>query len=71
MTWSKSLSEPWNDWLQSIEDFTSELSKLFNAKSTEFCPQVNLSSGLSKIILSLPDTQKSTRTVLMSEIDFP
>ena len=71
MTWSNSLSEPWNDWLQSIEDFTSELSKLFNAKSTEFCPQVNLSSGLSKIILSLPDTQKSTRTVLMSEIDFP
>ena len=71
MTWSNSLSEPWNDWLQSIEDFTSELSKLFNAKSTEFCPQVNLSSGLSKIILSLPDTQKRTRTVLMSEIDFP
>jgi selenocysteine lyase/cysteine desulfurase len=71
MTWSKSLSEPWNDWLQSIEDFTLELSKLFNAKSTEFCPQVNLSSGLSKIILSLPDTQKSTRTVLMSEVDFP
>ena len=69
--WTSSLNEPWDNWLQSIDEFNQELSKLFNAKVSEFCPQVNLSSGLTKILMSLPDTQKNIKVILMSEVDFP
>ena len=69
--WTSSLNEPWDNWLQSIDEFNQELSKLFNAKVSEFCPQVNLSSGLSKILMSLPDTKKNIKIILMSEVDFP
>ena len=69
--WTSSLNEPWDNWLQSIDEFTKELSKLFNANVSEFCPQVNLSSGLTKILMSLPDTQKNIKVILMSEVDFP
>jgi selenocysteine lyase/cysteine desulfurase len=70
-SWTTSLNEPWDNWLQSIDEFTKELSILFSAKASEFCPQVNLSSGLTKILMSLPDTQKNDSVVLMSEVDFP
>ena len=51
--WKNSLSEPWEQWLEIINEFTASLAKLFNAKQSEFCPQINLSSGLTKILMSL------------------
>ena len=69
--WKKSNDEPWEKWLETINDFTLSLAKIFNAKKSEFCPQVNLSSGLSKILMSLKQVQKKKSVVLVSEIDFP
>jgi len=69
--WKKSNDEPWEKWLETINDFTFSLAKIFNAKQSEFCPQVNLSSGLTKILMSLKQVQKKKSVVLVSEIDFP
>lgn len=69
--WQTSGREPWQDWLQVIEKFNQSLAKLFNAKVTEFCPQVNLSSALTKLIMSLERLERPNAVVLMSEIDFP
>ena len=69
--WKKSNDEPWEKWLETINDFTLSLAKIFNAKQSEFCPQVNLSSGLTKILMSLKQVQKKKSVVLVSEIDFP
>ncbi|MDC1046289.1 aminotransferase class V-fold PLP-dependent enzyme [Candidatus Pseudothioglobus singularis] len=69
--WSSSLDEPWNQWLPVINHFTNELAQLFNAKKEEFCPQINLSSGLTKILQSFEESQDKKMVVLMSEVDFP
>lgn len=69
--WQNSNEEPWGVWLGIIDQFTSGLAKLFNAKQSEFCPQVNLSSGLTKIIMSLNKLQAQNCVVLLSENDFP
>jgi selenocysteine lyase/cysteine desulfurase len=69
--WKKSNDEPWEKWLETINDFTFSLAKVFNAKQSEFCPQVNLSSGLTKILMSLKQVQKKKSVVLVCEIDFP
>ena len=69
--WKKSNDEPWEKWLETINDFTLSLAKIFHAKQSEFCPQVNLSSGLTKILMSLKQVQKKKSVVLVSEIDFP
>lgn len=67
--WEK--SEPWGDWLGIIDDFRKSLSQLFNAPMAEFCPQVNLSSAVTKIVMSLKVLEQKNAKVLMSEIDFP
>ena len=54
-----------------IDHFTNELAQLFNAKKEEFCPQINLSSGLTKILQSFEESQNKKMVVLMSEVDFP
>ena len=69
--WKNSNNEPWNEWLLTINNFTASLASLFNAEQSEFCPQVNLSSGLCKILMSLGQVQKKGAIVLVSEIDFP
>lgn len=69
--WQHSNSEPWQEWLQVIESFNTSLARLFNAKASEFCPQVNLSSGLTKLVMSLQQLQRPNAVVLMCEIDFP
>jgi selenocysteine lyase/cysteine desulfurase len=69
--WECSNEEPWEKWLGVIDKFTDALAKLFNAKQSEFCPQVNLSSSLSKIIMSLDKLHAKNCVVLLSENDFP
>jgi selenocysteine lyase/cysteine desulfurase len=69
--WQNSGKEPWVNWLEVINNFQLALSSLFNAPAVEFCPQVNLSSSLTKVIMSLTSLDKENVVVLMSEIDFP
>ncbi len=69
--WQSSGKEPWENWLEVINNFQLALSALFNAPAVEFCPQVNLSSSLTKILMSLASLNKQNVVILMSEIDFP
>lgn len=69
--WKDSGREPWGQWLGVIDDFTFALSKLFNGNQKDFCPQVNLSSTLTKVVMSLERLNREHAVVLMSEQDFP
>jgi selenocysteine lyase/cysteine desulfurase len=69
--WQNSGKEPWANWLAVINDFQQALSTLFNAPTVQFCPQVNLSSSLTKIVMSLESLNKEGVVILMSETDFP
>ena len=56
--------------MEGVQKFRELLASLFNAKPNEFCPQVNLSSSLNKIIHGLPK-RPNRNTILLSELDFP
>ncbi|MBH0013495.1 aminotransferase class V-fold PLP-dependent enzyme [Pseudoalteromonas sp. NZS100_1] len=71
LPWESSNKEPWQQWLPAVEQFTTALGKLFNAPSSQFCPQVNLSSGLTKLLMSHPRLQQKNCKVLMAQSDFP
>lgn len=68
--WESGDAEVWPLWIERIEAFRCVLGRLLNAPAEDFCPQVNLSSALVKIIYSLPRTP-GRNVVLMSEQDFP
>ncbi|QYJ85932.1 aminotransferase class V-fold PLP-dependent enzyme [Shewanella mesophila] len=69
--WQASSREPWGEWLGVIDSFTASLGQLFNSPQRQFCPQVNLSSALTKLVMALPRLTRDGAVVLMSEIDFP
>ena len=69
--WESSNKEPWQQWLPAVEQFNTALGQLFNAPSEQFCPQVNLSSGLTKLLMSHPRLQQKNCKVLMTQSDFP
>jgi len=68
--WESGDAEVWPVWLEKIEAFRCALAKLLNAQMVDFCPQVNLSSALGKIIYSLPRTA-GKNVISMTEQDFP
>ncbi|MBB1303641.1 aminotransferase class V-fold PLP-dependent enzyme [Pseudoalteromonas sp. SR44-8] len=69
--WQASNKEPWQQWLPAIERFTQALSTLFNSPNRQFCPQVNLSSALTKLVMSHPRLRQANCKVLMAQSDFP
>lgn len=68
--WQSDEVDIWDHWLAAIDDFRLSLSRLFNSPVNNFCPQSNISSGLSKIIHALP-TASGRRVIVASEDDFP
>ncbi|TDF34507.1 aminotransferase class V-fold PLP-dependent enzyme [Alteromonadaceae bacterium M269] len=68
--WRNGDDQIWPHWLNAVDHFRQALAKLLNADSHAFCPQMNVSSGLTKVIGSLPMHQ-SKNTLLISENDFP
>jgi selenocysteine lyase/cysteine desulfurase len=69
--WQTLSTEPWQQWLSSIERFQSALGYLFNHTPENFCPQANLSSALCKLVMSHSRLTKPSAKLLMSEQDFP
>lgn len=69
--WQDPDQEPWPAWFKIISEFRSALGILLNTSPENFCPQVNLSSALVKLVSSLECLQAPGAVVLMSEIDFP
>lgn len=68
--WKSADQDTWSHWLNEIQNFNQALATLFNSDADLFCPQSNVSSGLAKVIQSLP--KRDGRTVIVaSESDFP
>ena len=68
--WAVQGGNAWDPWLEEIQRFNAALASLLGANVADVCPQVNLSSALTKIIQSLPRRPGRNRIVL-SLLDFP
>ena len=69
-TWEQQTADAWPIWLDRIDTFRLALAGLLNSVPDAFCPQANVSSGLTKVIDSIPN--HSARTVIVcTEHDFP
>lgn len=68
--WANQAGDAWGDWLPSVAHFGDRLANLLGGKAEEYCPQSNLSAGLTKILQSLPEAEKGL-AVLACESDFP
>jgi selenocysteine lyase/cysteine desulfurase len=69
--WQDLGGDAWKHWPGIIEGFLSELATLFNAESSEFCPQTNITSGLCKILTCMGKPVAGKNKILLSERDFP
>ena len=68
--WATAGEDIWPQWLQGINGFREALATLLNSEVSNFCPQSNLSSALTKILGALPRNPEKP-TLLVSEQDFP
>jgi selenocysteine lyase/cysteine desulfurase len=68
--WLESPHDAWERWSAEIDRFHAELGRLLNHDPQWFCHQVNLSSGLAKILQALP-VDSSRPVILLSERSFP
>lgn len=68
--WAQDPQQAWPQWMQSLERFREALATFLGGKSDQYCPQVNVSSAFSKT-LGAAWPEKKTRTLLLSEADFP
>jgi len=60
----------WHEWLETLSAFQNGLAPLIGATAEDICPQVNVSSGITKIIAGLPERAKRTK-IFLTEDDFP
>jgi len=72
-SWEFGTPDPWGKWFPMFEAFTTSLAKLFNTDARLFCPQQNVSSGLSKLLSSFPHASQNDgrNIILITENDFP
>ena len=68
--WESGDADVWPSWLAAIDRYRAALGALLNSEPANFCPQVNLSSALTKLLYSLP-LRKGRKTILLTEQDFP
>jgi selenocysteine lyase/cysteine desulfurase len=69
--WAERGGAAWPEWLQRIDDFKALLAELFGGAASDYCPQANLSSGLTKILAALPPGHAHKCTLLASAESFP
>lgn len=71
--WEQGTPDPWGNWFPVFTQFTEALAQLFNSEARLFCPQQNVSSGLTKLLTALPHASKNKGrdVILLSENDFP
>ncbi len=68
--WRETGAAAWDHWLAALDHFQAGLAPLIGADAKDICPQTNVSSALSKILMSLPERARRTKIVL-TEDDFP
>ncbi len=60
----------WADWMPVFDEFRTGLAALLSVQPSTICPQVNVSSALTKILYSLPQ-HANRNVILLSKLDFP
>ncbi len=68
--WAGDPEVAWDAWLAEIDAFRDALATLFGHHRSSFCPQQNVTSGLGKVLHSLPRRPGRTKIVL-AEDAFP
>jgi len=62
--------ENWALWMEELKTFRAGLARLLGVTTSTICPQVNVSSALTKILFSLPK-RDGRDVILLSKMDFP
>lgn len=60
----------WSEWMPMVAQFRAGIGSLLGVASAAICPQMNISSGLTKIIHALP-RDPSRNVIVLSQQDFP
>lgn len=68
--WAAEAGDAWPAWLGVIEEFRRSLARLLGGDADDYCPQANLSSGLTKVIQALP-ASAGREAILSTASDFP
>ena len=68
--WKGKGGNAWPDWLAILDGFRAELATYLGADKASICPQVNVSSALTKILYSLPKAPERP-IIVLSRQDFP
>ena len=61
--------EPWPYWLETLNQFKQQVAHLLSTDADSICPQVNISSALTKVLTAISQN-KSPLRILLSEADF-
>ena len=69
--WQQRGGDAWGAWLEGVDEFRGALAALFGGAPSQWCPQVNLSSGLTKLLGSLPAPDPGRNVWLLHEDSFP
>lgn len=69
--WRQLGGDAWPEWLSAIDRFCDALATLLGGRSSEYCPQPNVSAALTKLIAALPRRDPSKRVWIAAEDSFP
>lgn len=68
--WRENGAAVWSAWFDAVEKFKRGLAPIIGAAPEDICPVANVSDGVSKILLSLPERPRR-RKIVLTEDDFP
>ena len=69
--WVLQGADAWPEWLRCIDEFRFALAAFLGGSANEYCPQNNLSAGLTNILGSFPLPDPERRVWLAAEDSFP
>jgi len=68
--WRHEGANVWDSWFGALDQFRKGLAPIIGADADDICLQTNVSSGIVKILFSLPERARRKKIVL-TEDDFP
>src|SRR5262245_27066064 len=69
--WATAGGEAWSAWLAAIDRFCERLAGLFGGQRSQYCPQSNVSSGLTKLLGAYAPRVGMRRGIVAHEDSFP
>ncbi len=68
--WRAAGLDVWTTWFEALDGFRAGLAPIIGAAPDDICPQTNVSGGIAKILMSLPE-RRGRRKIVLTEDDFP